>query len=231
MVDGECVLSLGQMPLRWNKPETQQPPGVVIDPILSVNSRENNDWKFSPLEFRMLNAKYGPCTLDACASGKNKQLPRYRSRHHSFFKANVRGERIWLFPPFDNVEAFLDKYFHAKRLDPTTSALILLPKWQDRPWWKKTGGLQAVMEYPTGSRIFTASRASTSTHDRRDLGPTHWPVVVFWDPPGLEDPPAENTVEEERIQPIVEGPPGGGQGPRTSGPSRDANLHVGRTYM
>ncbi len=132
--------------------------------------------------------EYGPVSLDACSDirGRNALTRRYLSSAQDFRKTNVSGETLWLNPPFRQAGDFLQHYLQCKELAPqTTSALIVLPYWPRRSWWKLTSQFKVVKYYPAGTHhLFTAPPADpTSTAARRDLGPTRWPVYVFYDGP------------------------------------------------
>ena len=50
--------------------------------------------------------------------------------------------------------------------------------------------LERVRQYPKGTDLFTAPAAS-GKGERESLGPTNWPVIVFWDPPKKHSSPPE----------------------------------------
>lgn len=150
--------------------------------------RDREDWMFHPREFAEYAAMYGPFTVDACSdpSGENAQAKKFYHSQNSFLKANVEGENVWLNAPFRRAGKFLSHYLECKERAPTqTSAIIVLPEWQHKPWWKFTEGLRLLRRYPAGSTLFTAPSRRPS-EDRVDMGPTKWPVCVFWDPPTLQ---------------------------------------------
>ena len=151
--------------------------------------RDKEDWMFNPKIFAVLDKQYGPFTVDACADplGANTQVEgKYYSRENSFLKANVTGQNVWMNPPFQRVEQFLDHYLECKRLEPkTTSGMFVVPKWTASPWWAKVAKMQLVKEYGAGYFLFTAPN-ETPGLARKSLGHTRWPVAVFWDPPVKE---------------------------------------------
>lgn len=131
---------------------------------------------------------YGPFTVDACADpeGKNALAKKFYHSQKSFLKANVEGENVWLNVPFRRAQRFLKHYLECKERAPTqTSAVIVLPKWEQKPWWQLTQGFRLLRTYPAGSRLFTAPPLAPG-EPRVDMGPTKWPVCVFWDPPTLQ---------------------------------------------
>ena len=143
---------------------------------------------FDPLERASFEAYYGPFSVDACADpeGHNAQAKKFYHSQNSFLKANVEGENVWLNAPYRRAGHFLKHYLECKERAPTqTSAVIVLPKWDNKPWWKLTQGFRVLRVYPAGSHLFTAP-AHPGEVTRTDLGPTRWDVIVFWDPPTLQ---------------------------------------------
>ena len=143
---------------------------------------------FDPVEMVRYAAFYGPFTVDACADseGRNAQADKFYHNQNSFLKANVEGENVWLNAPFRRAGSFIRHYLECKERAPAqTSAVIILPKWTNKSWWKLTEGFRVLKTYPAGTNLFTAP---SPQHDgtRVDMGPTRWETVVFWDPPTLQ---------------------------------------------
>ena len=69
-------------------------------------------------------------TLDACANSKgdNALCTRYCSVEDSFLQRDLKGEFIWLNPPFKRAHEFLEAYFAQKRavsgVKPTKSLSV-----------------------------------------------------------------------------------------------------------
>lgn len=123
--------------------------------------------------------------MDACANpdGSNAQATKFYHSQKSFLKANVEGENIWLNAPFRRAGTFLRHYLENKERAPTqTSGVIVLPQWENKPWWKLTQGFRLLRTYPAGTDLFTAPSKEPGG-PRVSMGPTKWPVCVFWDPP------------------------------------------------
>ena len=71
--------------------------------------------------------------LDACANrkGDNALCTRYCSVEDSFLQRDLKGEFVWLNPPFKRANEFLEAYFTQKRAYPDhVGACILLPCWR-----------------------------------------------------------------------------------------------------
>ena len=147
-------------------------------------SSDRTDWMFDRSEFNRLSAQYGPFTVDAAAdvNGNNAHVTtRYYSANDSFLNADVSGQNVWCNPPFAHATDFLSHYLSCKAVSPTTtSGLFILPKW-DR-WSHLTQHMQLVHEYPARMQLFTRP-VTPGSAERTAVGPTSWPVQVFYDPP------------------------------------------------
>ena len=96
------------------------------------------------------------------------------------------ARRVWLNVPFRRAGKFLRHYLECKERAPAqTSAVIVLPKWENKPWWQMTQGLRLLKTYPAGTQLFTVP-SKTPGGPCIDMGPTKWPVCVFWNPPTLQ---------------------------------------------
>jgi hypothetical protein len=169
---------------------------------------------FNRAKFLELERQYGPFDLDACADnhGDNAQVINYCSPDNSFLAADIRGKALWVNPPFSRAGSFIRHYLQYKSIDPTTSAVFILPKWTSAKWWSQTQGFSVIQEYPQGSSLFTAPPSAPGL-SRRDLGTTRWPVVVLYDPPAItatlaslltESPVvASNTVHKATSQDLI----------------------------
>ena len=168
----------------------------------SPRLRDRTDWRFHPKEHAEYAAIYGPFTVDACAdpAGENAVAKKFYHSQNSFLKANVEGENVWLNVPFRRAGKFLRHYLECKERAPAqTSAVIVLPKWENKPWWQMTQGLRLLKTYPAGTKLFTVP-SKTPGGPCIDMGPTKWPVCVFWDPPTLQGfvkPLPYNATKEE----------------------------------
>ena len=172
--------------------EEQQSPGGSAP-------RDTEDWMYSRERFHDLDQKYGPFSLDAAASagGENAQCKRFYSAQDSFLEKKLDGETIWANFPYQRAEQFLDHYLEEKTRDPRNAGMFVLPKWTSATWWSKVQHMEIVKEHPQGERLFTAPPKEQYSKERLDLGPSPWPVCVFWDPPREESTPREARLEED----------------------------------
>ena len=168
-----------------------QPKLAAIDP--EKENRDPSEWMFDRQKFQELDREYGPFTLDVAAnpSGDNAQCNRFCSKESSFFEQNLSGETVWANFPYEQAGDFLDHYFTAKAGNPSIAAAIVLPEWTTAPWWQRVSHLRRIGQYPRGTDLFTAAGPRG---ERTALGPTRWPVIVFWDPATAEAPP---TAEQD----------------------------------
>ena len=181
----------------------QRPPEQESAPV------DNEDWMYSRALFLELDQQHGPFTLDAAASadGNNAQCKAFCSAGDSFLEKRLDGETVWANFPYGRLEDFLTHYEAEKARDPRNSGMFVVPKWRSAKWWSKVEHMQLVREHPQGEFIFTAPPQGRSK-ERRVLGPTPWPVCVFWDPPAAElEPPKVSLDDDPRVEtdPLLEG--------------------------
>ena len=147
---------------------------------------DNQDRMFDRSEFSKLQRMVGlKFTLDACsnADGSNALVPEcFKSSQDSFLDYDCTGHTVWLNPPYADVTPFLRHYSECKARSPhNTSAVVVLPKWKG-PHSAYLKGMQVIKEYPKGTRLFSGP-PGPSEKERQPLGPTPWPVQIFYDPP------------------------------------------------
>ena len=105
------------------------------------------------------------------------------SPRDSFLSKDCKGETIWMNPPFDRIDEFLGHYRAQKVKDTSIAGVFVLPQWKDSHWWSKTSGWLEVCTYRKGTDLFTAPADKGQPGGRRLLGPTPWPIVIFYDAP------------------------------------------------
>ena len=147
---------------------------------------DNQDRMLNKAEFSKLQRMIGlRFTLDACCNpdGSNALVPDlYKSAEDSFLEYDCSGHNVWLNPPYADIAPFVKHYVQCKAKAPhNTSAVIVLPKWKGSHT-QYLQGMHLIKEYPKGSRIFSAPGLHGSA-EREPLGPTPWPVQVYYDPP------------------------------------------------
>jgi len=150
--------------------------------------RDCQTWVLSSLEKTTHVRQYGPFTVDACADANTAQAVKFHSGYKAFRKADVSGESVWLNAPIRRAGQYLRHYLQCKQKAPsTTCAVLVLPKWDQKPWWGLTKGMRVLHEYPVGTKgLFKCPAVSSENSGQQqwiEMGPLKWPVVILWDPP------------------------------------------------
>ena len=157
-------------------------------------SRDLQDWQLDRPVFLRFNDDYGPFTCDAACDdeGRNAQVStKFFCPARTFLEADVSGDCVWMFPPFSRATEFIQHYLRCKQRDPSTSAVILLPKWANAAWAPMVSGMKLVREFPARTPLFTRPGPEPSG-PRQRVGPTPWPFLIFWDPPGKPETPGRS---------------------------------------
>ena len=63
----------------------------------------------------------------------------------------------------------------------------------------RLGLMRLVREHPKGEQLFTAPPEEGSA-ERRTLGPSPWPVCIFWDPPRVDVQPKTTLEDDPRVE-------------------------------
>ena len=153
-------------------------------PALLAAHLDRSDRRFAPAEFDdILRILDRPFDLDACCNtdGSNALVANFCSPGNSFLSHDCAGQHIWCNAPFSDYLQFLLHYFSCKARAPhTTSAVFVVPKWTEAPWWPLVRHLQVLKEYGSGYFLFDSPRPDGT---RSSMPGIPWPVVVFYDPP------------------------------------------------
>ena len=116
---------------------------------------------FNQAEYNRLNYLHGPFTLDGCASAFDTKCEKYCSIEKPFEKTDIKGENIYLNPPFDEKVLPILKHFEESRADDpyNTKGIIILPTWKEsklaqswQPYLKK---YKLIHNYTAGSYVFS----------------------------------------------------------------------------
>ena len=98
---------------------------------------DKDDWSLHPDLFRMLDAKWGPHTIDRFASYFNTQLPRFNSRFWNpgseavdAFTCDWSNENNWWCPPIYLIPRVLG---HAQKT--SAKGTLIVPQWLSAPFW------------------------------------------------------------------------------------------------
>ena len=134
---------------------------------------------FDREEFLRWNTLFGPVSVDACADdqGQVAQTTEFFCPKRSFLGSDVSGQCVWLNPPFDRMKEFLSHMCKCRDMAPSsTRALIVVPKWEQEPWYSMLRGCTLLHEYPSGTELFTYLNV---TGEREPAGPCPWPVQLW----------------------------------------------------
>ena len=156
-------------------------------------SSENNDWGTPRALFEGIHARFR-FTVDAAAHSRNNRLARYWSPEDSGLLHTWAGERVWLNPPYDDLDNFVGKARHEATAHGTRSALVvlLLPNRPDG-WW------HAHVERPEGRLLRSwycpDSRVEWLAWEGLTVGIHRWPSrIPFVRPEGGTGAPFPNVV-------------------------------------
>ena len=122
--------------------------------------------------------------LDACANskGNNALCARYCSIEDSFLDKDLKGEFVWLNPPFKRAHEFLEAYFAQKRAYPDhVGACILLPCWRQFANIPELRQMTVLKQFTPGTHLF--SKPGQGQSNRKDMAGVPWAVNVYYDPP------------------------------------------------
>jgi hypothetical protein len=166
--------------------------------FISVHD-EKSDRMIHPEEFAYLERLAG-CrfTVDCCANpdGDNALVNRYFSADNSFLDTDQMGkEMLFINPPYEQIDAFVEHYLHLKTQNPSLGAVLLLPRWHETNWWQKVQQLEKLTVFRKGYRLFT----QPSENGRRRCGPIPWPVHAFIDRPDRPTPRLFAVTETELL--------------------------------
>lgn len=151
----------------------------LLPPRAAVASPDT-EFQFDPSEFDFWRTFLGGLTLDAFASPATAQLSEFCSPANDFFNYNLRGHRIWAFPPFALVHRALRCIDRAVRCDSQTAALLLVPVRPRAPWWNLRSRFICLHRYPPGSHVLRRVAGKVVG----PLFPSRSPLELWWLPPG-----------------------------------------------
>jgi hypothetical protein len=128
----------------------------VRDPLpqttlqLVLRSKDFSDWMMYREYFLKYSQTYGPFDLDRASDneGLNSQVAEiFCCPARSFQERDLQKfRRIWLNAPFNELEDFWGQYSRSKLLHPHMRAVIVVPKWRTKPWFKLLRNFRLVDE-------------------------------------------------------------------------------------
>jgi len=151
--------------------------------------RDSFDRSVRRSEFEALQSAIGRAfTLDACCNddgGNSLVSDAFCSPANSFLEFDCAGQTVWMNPPFDRADEFLQWFSHCQARSPhSTSAVILLPKWFKTNRVGLLAGKQLLREYPKGYCLFESVPLSPADKGGRPpRSGLPWPVQAWYCPP------------------------------------------------
>lgn len=126
--------------------------------LLSRQSQSDcDDWQISLELFSVLNAKWGPFTVDRFASDYNAKCARFNSRSWvkgteavNSLTVDWAGELNWLVPPPKLIISVIKKMLHDK-----ARGLLVVPVWKSAPFWPLLYSNKAFASFVSGVHFFS----------------------------------------------------------------------------
>ena len=145
----------------------------------------NDDRMIHPKIFKQLQKLSNHTfTLDACTNSKgdNALCTQYCSVEDSFLTRDLKGEFVWLNPPFKRANEFLEAYCAQKRTYPDqVGACILLPCWRQFANIPKLRQMIVIEQFTPGTHLF--SQLGQGQSNRKDMAGVLWAVNVYYNQP------------------------------------------------
>ena len=173
------------------KPATDVDEAVELFNI-SLQSLINSDWKLNTRDFRVVDDKWGPHTMDSFATLANRQLDRFctfEPVNHSgkttvynalseitkvgAFAVNLKHENSYANPPF----ALLEPWIH-KIVREEATGTVIAPVWPKEPWFKLLTDLS--IDAPLRLKHTDDLFLPASTNSKIGVGAPKWGATCAW---------------------------------------------------
>ncbi len=109
-----------------------------------LTAGRDQDLRLRPCTFRQLRAaaKLSPevdCCCDAKGANRQPGCSAYYSGSNSVIgrEQELAGRVLWAFPPWALVGEVLDTVLRARQLDQGTQAVVLVPRFEERAWFRR----------------------------------------------------------------------------------------------
>lgn len=134
-------------------------------------SSRTDEWPTDPSVFAELDERYGPLTLDPCATAENAKCPRHFSREENGLAQEWTG-RVFMNPPYGRtIGEWLRKAWWAAQ-SGAEIVVCLVPARTDTRWWHEYA-MRGEIEFLRGRLRFG---------DSTNSAPFPSAVVVFRNP-------------------------------------------------
>lgn len=110
---------------------------------------KSSDERSTPQDlFNYADVKWGPFTLDACASDSNAKCKVYWTASHNSLIQPWHGV-VWCNPPYSrgNTEPFVERAAWAVTHGPADRVVMLLPVTTSNRWWQRNFRKAAFIEF------------------------------------------------------------------------------------
>ena len=97
-------------------------------------SSRTTDWSTDPVVFERLDMRYGPLTLDVCASAENAKCERFFTVEDDELRAKV-GRPSGMNPPYGRTLGAWMAKAHQAALTTAELVVCLVPARTDTRWW------------------------------------------------------------------------------------------------
>ncbi len=103
---------------------------------LKVRHTLEDDFRTPPFIFDSVNTKFGPFTLDVCASAENNLCQQWFSKEQNALTQQWNAENCWCNPPYKDTKAFVQKALEQViNNSQCNRAVILLQAYTDCSVW------------------------------------------------------------------------------------------------
>ena len=192
-------------------------------------SSKTNEWSTPPGFFHVLEDRFGPFTLDPCATAQNSKAPKFFTVDDDGLAQSWQGHSVFCNPPYGRkIGEWVQKGFE-EGLKPATQVVMLIPARTCTSYWH-----EYVMR--SDAIIFLRGRLKFGGSDNSAPFPSAVVIFGFVDRAGKEptSPPGLMTIDARPINAQerkkgVEGQQGHtgqekGQGEGTRGPHKPPPL-------
>lgn len=109
---------------------------AVSIPKESRKTEKRYDWATPKAVFDIINRKYGPFTLDPCASAENAKCDTFFTKEQNGLKQSWAGHRVFLNPPYGlELREWAEKAVFERAANRVHSVMLIPPR-VGTPWFQ-----------------------------------------------------------------------------------------------
>lgn len=128
---------------------------MVSKTLFSSNSDE---WATPQNLFDEMNNEFN-FDLDVCATDENHKCPEYYTKEQDGLSKNWGGRRVWLNPPYSQIDKWVEKAFRETRND-NTLVVMLIPSRTDTRYFHNYIYQRTEIRFVKGRLKFGDSKGS-----------------------------------------------------------------------